>query len=169
LYVVSLHGRLLLRFHQPHEVAGYHYSAIGTVYLPHLCSWYSEFLECLECLECLEDEEPTSGLQRERERFGFILLFMIYRSTESLCDCASTFFVPLCCCCTRSVDSQSCSSAANAVQRRPLTKCDPQQASHGHAPCETWSTRVSVLLRKLHLEQRCSAALATAAAEDGLV
>ena len=24
-YVVSLHGRLLLRFHQPHEVAGYHY------------------------------------------------------------------------------------------------------------------------------------------------
>ena len=33
LYVVSLHGRLLLRFHQPHEVAGYHYSAIGTVYL----------------------------------------------------------------------------------------------------------------------------------------
>eukprot|EP01046_Picozoa_sp_COSAG06_P018695 COSAG06_NODE_1309_length_9914_cov_2.941722_5_plen_57_part_00 len=25
---------------------------------------------CKEFLECLEDEEPTSGLQRERERFG---------------------------------------------------------------------------------------------------
>ena len=40
--VVCLHGRLTpLRFHQPHEVVGYHYSAIGTVcvnlsYLYHL-------------------------------------------------------------------------------------------------------------------------------------
>ena len=41
------------------------------------CShYYLDSLECLECLECseflecLEDEEPTSGLQRERERFG---------------------------------------------------------------------------------------------------
>ena len=59
------------------------------------CShYYLDSLECLECLECseflecLEDEEPTSGQQRERERFGEsgsattkvfpFILFLIY-------------------------------------------------------------------------------------------